>query len=221
MAHFTKEYAAFFKELEVNNNKKWFEDNRSKYEKSVKEPFKSFVVELVKALQKLYPGINLDDKFSILRINRDIRFGADKTPYKIHMGAMILPLGKDDKSKPGFYVQANHQDIRVYSGAHQLEKDQLQSLRNHIKNNLKEFNKLISDKKFIEIFGTIHGEKNKRIPPEFREAAEAQPLISNTEFYYFFKLKPSELTKDDLVKNLIDNFKVALPLNRFLEAGLK
>lgn len=141
MAHFTKEYSVFFKDLEANNIKKWFDDNRRRYEKSVKEPFKEFTLTLITVLQKLYPGINLNDKYSILRINRDIRFGADKTPYKTHMGVMILPLGKDDKTKPGLFVQANHEDIRAYSGAHLLEKDQLQAIRNHIKNNLKEFNK--------------------------------------------------------------------------------
>lgn len=71
------------------------------------------------------------------------------------------------------------------------------------------------------MFGTIHGEKSKRIPPEFKEVAEVQPLIANTEFYYFFKLKASEITKDDLVGNLVEKFKVALPLNKFLESGLK
>lgn len=221
MAYFTKDFSEFFKELESNNNKKWFEANRTRYEKSVKEPFKNFMLSLVEALQKVYPSINLEDKYSIMRINRDIRFGADKSPYKIHMGGMIMPLGKEDKTKPGFYVQANHKDVRVYSGSHMLEKEQLQAIRHHIKDNLKEFNKLIADNKFANIFGEIQGEKNKRIPPEFKGAAATQPLIANTEFYWYFKLKPTELTKDDLITQLVDNYKTALPLNRFFEEALK
>ena len=220
MAHFDKDYPKFFRELSKNNNKDWFDENRKRYEKSIKVPFKGFMLDLVEHLQPLYPDADLSSNYSIMRINRDIRFSADKTPYKNHMAGMIMPSGIKDKTRPGFYVQANHEDVRVYSGAHMLDKGQLQNIRQYINDNLKEFNKLISSKSFTNTFGEVHGEKNKRIPKEFQEAAEKQPLFFNKSFYWFFKLKASEVTSDSLVKQLVTNYKKSLPLNAFFDEAM-
>ena len=220
MAYFDKDYLDFFSELEKNNSKEWFDENRKRYEKSIKRPFKVFMQALAKELSPLYPNADLANNTSIMRINRDIRFSADKTPYKIHMAGMVMPHGKQDKTKPGFFVQANHNDIRVYSGAHMLEKEDLLAVREHIADNLNEFNKLITDKNFVTTFGEIKGEKNKRLTGELKEAGEKQPLIYNKNFYWFFKLKPSTIVKDNLIKELVTNYKHALPLNQFFEEAL-
>lgn len=220
MSHLSQDYLDFFQELEKNNTKDWFDENRKRYESSIKKPFKTLVLDVCKALQPLYPNVDLADRFSIMRINRDIRFSNDKTPYKIHMGAMIMPGGKKDKTRPGFYMQLNHHDVRVYSGSHMLEKDQLLRVRTHIAENLDEFNSLVSDKKFLDIYGDILGEKNKRLPEEFKAIEEAQPLIANKSFYWFFKLKPSMATNDKLIKELVSRYEKSLPLNSFFEMAL-
>ena len=221
MSHLSQDYLDFFSELEKNNSKEWFDENRKRYENSVKKPFKSLVLELCKALQPLYPNVNLESNYSIMRINRDIRFSADKTPYKIHMGAMIMPGGIKDKTQPGFYMQANHVDVRVYSGSHMLEKDQLLKVRNAIQNNLDEFNKLVTAKDFTQTFGEVLGDKNKRLAPEFKETQEKQPLIANKSFYYFFKLKPETAVSDKLIEKLVSRYEKSLPLNSFFESALK
>ena len=131
--------------------------------------------------------MTITPKDAIFRINRDVRFSKDKSPYKIHMAALISPGGKKDKTTPAMYVQANHKDLRIYSGIHELDREQLYNIRKHISGNLTEFNRLISNKKFHEIFGEIHGEQNKRIDPEFQDSFKKQPLIANKSFYYFFK----------------------------------
>lgn len=220
MAPLNQDYLDFFNELENNNSKDWFDANRKRYETSVKKPFKELVLEITNALQVFYPNVDLAERFNIMRINRDIRFSADKTPYKIHMGAMILPAGKKDKTRPGFYVQANHQDVRVYSGAHMLEKEQLLKVRNHINANLETFTKLAEDKNFKKIYGEILGEKNKRIPPEFKGAFEKQALIANKNFYWYFKMKPELVLSDKLIPELLNRYETCLPLNAFFEEAL-
>jgi len=220
MVHFDKDYASFFRELEKNNSKEWFDQNRKRYEKNIKIPFKNFMTTLAEHLQEFYPEADLSTNFSVMRINRDIRFSADKTPYKIHMAGMVMPGGVKDKTRPGLYVQVNHKDIRVYSGSMMLEKEQLQAIREYIADHLDEFNKLISDKNFTEIFGEISGEKNKRLPKEFQETSEIQPLIANKEFYWFFKIKSTEITSNNLVDILVDKFQTTLPLNSFFEKAL-
>ncbi len=220
MKYFDEDFLAFFEELEKNNSKSWFDLNRKRYEKSVKIPFKKFMANLVSELQSLYPEKNLEENYSIMRINRDIRFSKDKTPYKIQMSSIILPNGKKDKSKPGFYIQANHKDVRVYSGCHGLDKTQLQSIREQIKGNLDEFSELISSKDFVDLYGEILGEKYRRIPKEYVEVAQKQPLINNKEFYWYFKISSEELLKDDLIASLTSKYKKALPLNWFFENAL-
>lgn len=221
MAYFTKDFAKFFKELESNNNRDWFQENKKRYEQSVKLPFEAFVSDMIGIMDEVYPGIDITPKECIFRINRDIRFSKDKSPYKNHMAALVSPGGRKDMVTPAMYLQVNHVDIRVYSGCHNLEKEQLHSLRSHIAKNQKEFNTLISSKAFKDTFGEVLGEKNKRIPPEFVDAAEKQPLIANKAFYYFFKEKPSRLTDDNLAKSIFAKFKKAQALNAFLTKGIQ
>jgi uncharacterized protein (TIGR02453 family) len=199
MIYFTKDFTSFFSELENNNHKEWFHENKKRYETSVKKPFEEFVGEMISALTEIYAEMMITPKDAIFRINRDIRFSKDKSPYKTHMAALLSPGGKKDKTTPAMYLQMNHKDVRVYSGSHMLEKDQLHNVRASIKENLDEFNKLVTDKSFVETFGEIHGEKNKRVPPEFTDTVESQPLIANKSFYYFFKQKPESLTKEGLI----------------------
>ena len=215
MKHFDKDFAGFFIDLEKNNNRDWFLENKKRYESSVKNPFHNFVEDLIGRLSEIYPSLTIQPKDAIFRINRDIRFAADKTPYKTQMSALISEGGKKDKTTPGFYVQANHVDVRVYSGSHMLDKEQLINIRTHISDNLPEFNALIGDKDFVDTFGNILGEKNKRLAPEFAALENTQPLIANKNFYYFFKHPSSLLIQENLVDKLIEGYKKALPLNRF------
>ncbi len=221
MKYFTSDFAAFFKDLEKNNNREWFHENKKRYEDSVKNPFHDFVEGLIGGLSDEFPNLTIEPKDAIFRIHKDVRFSKDKTPYKIHASALISEGGKKDKTRPGFYVQANHVDIRVYSGCHMLDKDQLTGVRSHIAANQKPFRKLISEKKFVDTFGEILGEKNKRLPPEFAELEKDLPLIANKSFYYFFKFSPKVLVQDDLVKMLITKYHVATPLNNFFYQALK
>ena len=104
MKYFTQDYLDFFKELAANNHKEWFDENRKRYEKSVKDPFKKFVEALIAETHKFDPSVNIEAKDAIFRINRDIRFSKDKTPYKLDRSAIISSGGRKDHSIPGFYI---------------------------------------------------------------------------------------------------------------------
>ena len=220
MAYFDKDFIDFFTELERNNNKNWFDENRKRYEKSIKKPFTDFVQKMIERMQEIDSSILVQPKDCMFRINRDIRFSKDKTPYKTNVSAIISKGGKKDKTSPGIYFELSPRDVRIYSGAHMLDKEQLHNLRQEIAYNMDEFKKLISDKKFVSTFGEIHGEKNKRLDKDLMESAEQQPLIFNKSFYYFKKFDPKTALKDDLDSILIDTYKIALPLNAFWQRAL-
>ena len=220
MIYFTQDYIDFFTELNKNNQREWFHANKKRYEKSVKIPFATFINDLISAVSDLEEPIPMEAKDAIFRINRDIRFSADKSPYKDHMAAIVSPYGKKDHTHPGIYIQANHIDVRLYSGCHSLDKNQLQQLREYIAEKPDEFESLISDAKFVKTFGEIRGEKNKRIPKELIEAAEKQPLIYNKSFYFFKSSSPEILLKKNLIKDLMDSYSVSRSLRLFLNEGI-
>lgn len=220
MVYFDADYINFFDGLENNNTKEWFDTNKKIYENKVKKPFTAFIEELIAAYNALGYNIPMTAKDAMMRINRDIRFSNDKSPYKTHMGAMISPHGKKDTTRPGMFIEANHRHLRLYTGSHTLEKQDLYNVRKHIANNMAEFTKLITNKAFKDVYGEIRGEINKIVAPEFKEAAEKQPLIYNKSFYYFANFNSKALMQDNLVDALIAAYKVAIPINTFFEDAL-
>ena len=78
MRYFSDDFVKFFNELEQNNHKDWFDENRKRYEKEVKAPFKSFVTDFIVEIQKYDPEIMIKPKDAVFRINRDIRFSNNK-----------------------------------------------------------------------------------------------------------------------------------------------
>ena len=100
MAFFEKDFLDFFIELAPNNNKDWFDLNRHRYANSVREPFKKFVSHMIENMSKDMPELkDLEPKDCTFRVNRDIRFSKDKTPYKLRMSALITPGGKKKRAE--------------------------------------------------------------------------------------------------------------------------
>ncbi len=215
--YFTKEFITFFKELEQNNSKDWFDENRKRYENVVKKPFKEFTTEIINRVHEIDSTIKIEAKNAITRINRDIRFSKDKTPYNTHIGAIISSAGRKDKSVPGIYIQLNAHSLNIFGGAHMIETKKLQKIRTKISNNLELFNDLINNTVFKNTFGEILGEKHKRFPKEFHEIEKTQPLIANKQLYFSTSLAISEILNDDLPKIIMHHFKIAKPLNDFLK----
>ena len=216
MAYFTKDVLKFLKDLDKNNNRDWFNANKDRYVEHIKEPFEAFIQVMIDEMQKLDRNVLITPKDAIFRIYRDTRFSKDKTPYKTYISAIVSGGGRKNRSSPGVYLQFSAEDAKIYSGAYELDKNGLQNVREGIASNLKEFDKLINDKKFKNKFGEVQGEKNKRIPKEFQEVAKEQPLIANKQFYYFAKFEPEFILDPKLPKKLMDYYKVAQPLGNFL-----
>ena len=216
MAWFTDDFNRFFKDLAKNNNKEWFDANRERYEASVKAPFEAFVAELIDRVGKVDKTVRITPKEAIFRINRDVRFGKDKSPYKLQMAAIVSPAGRKDHGIPGLYVQLGPDCVGIYGGRYMPEKDDLQRIREHIAANLKKFKALRSDKQFVKHFGTVQGEKNKVLPAEFKALLEKEPLIANKQFYCMAELPAKTVTDPKLVDILMAHYKAMKPMNDFL-----
>ncbi len=221
MAYFSQEFNQFFKDLVKNNNTEWFHSNKGKYEEFVKGPFEEFVAEMISRMQKEDPDIKILPKDAIFRINRDIRFSKDKSPYKKWMAAVISKTGKKDKSYPGIYFHIGAGSLKLGGGLHMMERDDLDKVRKYIQKNSAEFTKLVQDKEFKKMFVDLKGEKNKVLPAEFKKDAEKQPYLANKEFYFMAEYNdPKVILKPDLVDFMMDHYKAGKNLSSYLKKAV-
>lgn len=216
----TQQSLDFLKDLSKNNNRDWFHDNKKRYEKELKKPFENTIGAIIQEVQKVDPNIVVTPKQAIFRIYRDTRFSKDKSPYKTHVSAILAPGGTKQKEHPGMYIHVEPGMLMLGGGAYFLETQSLYQLRQFITLNIKRFENIISNPGFVEKYETLKGEKNKRLPKEFMEAAETQPLLYNKQFYYMAELDPKNVLRKDFVPFVMEHYHAAKPFNDFLIEAL-
>lgn len=222
MAFFDPDFIQFFKDLAPNNNKDWFDENRSRYEARVREPFKAFVDHMIALLGQENPKLKeLENKQCIFRINRDIRFSKDKTPYKLNVSAAVFVGGKKMYMSEGVYFELGPEHVRIYGGLYELDKDSLLEVREGIAENLEAFKKLYSAREFESTFGTIRGEQNKILPKELKEVGALEPMLYNKQFYYFAEFPPEIILEDNFDAIVANIYKAGRPMEQFFSKLLK
>lgn len=218
---FTSNYLSFFAQLSENNNTDWFTTYKKDYEKDVKKPFEAFISKLIFEMNALTPEITISPSEAIFRINKDIRFSADKSPYKTEMSAVISKKGKKSNPCPGLYLRLGAEEVTVAAGLKMLEKEELLEVRHHIAQHSEQLEEIIQEPKFKQAFGEIQGDKIKRIPEEFKEAATHQPLLYHSSFLAMTKLPATEITKPDFVEQIMGLYQLTLPFAKFLSEPLE
>lgn len=215
--YFTPAYRDFFLELEQNNDKAWFHANKKRYEEHVKAPFKALVTDMILALKKQdarYEG--LEAKQCIGRINRDIRFSKDKTPYQTYMNATISSSGRKAMGEAGMAFRIGANTLWIAGGIYMPDKEQLVKIRTKIAQHPQQFRELIEAPKFKDFFGEILGEQNKRLPKVLQDAVVTEPLIANKQFYYMKEIEGAIFLENDFLDFLLNAYHLAKPINTFL-----
>ncbi len=192
MQFITNDYIQFFKDLARHNQRDWFHDNKKRYEQFVKQPFLDLLDGLIPEIQKIHPAILPDAQKAVFRINRDIRFSKDKTPYHVLMKAGLSPEGKKSEL-PGFYLGISAESVHLGGGLYNLSADRLQKVRAHLASNLDEFIAIYEQTIFKNMFGEIQGERNKRVPKEWTDAVSRCPYLMNKQFYAMAELPVNDL----------------------------
>ena len=216
----TEAFYEFFIELSANNQKSWFDENRARYEREVKALFLTFVESvLVKmaAVDGRFSG--MEAKQCIFRINKDIRFSKDKTPYKLHCAAAIQIGGRKEMGAGGLYIQLGPEECGLYSGVYMPEKDDLMRIRGLFAGDLEGFNRVTTDKAFVKYFGTVRGEKNKRIDADWVVAAAEQPLLYNKQFYIQHAMDAEDTLRSNFDDYVVEVWKASKGFNAFLQKG--
>ena len=217
MRCFDEDFLTFFRELAGNNHKEWFHANKLRYERKVKDPFYAFVGEMIERIHREDPRVHPEVKNSVFRINRDIRFSKDKSPYKLHVAAAISPGGRrNTMCEPGNYFHLSADSVMVCGGLFRPDKESLLKVRRHLVKHPGSLRGIIATVGFRSKWGEIRRERNKVLPKEFKGAAEKNPLLYNKAFYVQAELPPETVLRPDLAALLMRYFRSARPLNDYL-----
>lgn len=206
----------FLSKLKKNNSKEWFDKNRPAYEQ-VKLELKSFVNELITSIAQFDPSVkHLEAKNCIFRINRDIRFSANKAPYKTNIGAYISPEGKKSFSA-GYYIHIEPGNCFLACGMWMPPAPQLNAVRQEIDYNADEFRKILSTKEFKKHFkGLSQEDKVKTAPKGYGKEHPEIEFLKLKSFIALEYLKDTDITSKSAVKKISTSFESAYPFNSFL-----
>ena len=219
--YFNKEFLQFFSTLRENNSKEWFDANRDTYEKMVKKPFLDFVTEALNILSKYEAVPSPNPKKCIFRINRDIRFSADKTPYKTNVSAIISAASDKSLDVPSFYIDFSDTKLMMGGGAYFIDNKILPNVREYIVNNYDTYLELISDKTFNNFYGKVKVEENVRLSGAFKGLESKYPEILKKQFYFMKEFEPSFLLSEGLTDKFEDSIKSGIKFNQFLLQALR
>lgn len=200
-----KEVLTFFNKLDNNNNREWFTEHKPEF-KNLEVEVKSFYAALLEKLQK-HDAI---DKMKIFRVYRDVRFSKDKTPYKTHFG------GSFGRTKPrlrgGYYVHiAPNNESFIATGFWEPHKDDLLRIRKELELDANELRKIISAKKFKDVWGNLVGDEVKTSPKGFSKEHADIDLIRKKQFIFTKKFTDKEIISPDFLTEVDKAFKAIRP----------
>ena len=209
----------FLKNLKKNNNKPWFDTNRKLYE-AAKVDFAGFIQSVInKQGQKDATIKDLIAKDSMFRINRDIRFSKDKSPYKTNFGASINKGGRKAFDAAGYYFHLEPGNSFVGGGIYMPMPEHLKKVRQEIDYNLKDFKKILSAKKFKTVYGDIsRGDEFSlsRVPKGYEPDNPAAEYLKLKSYIAMTRISDADLTSSNLLKKTVAAFEALHPLITFL-----
>lgn len=206
----------FLTRLSKNNNKEWFDKNKPHYQE-LRQQYISIVEQVIKLSSAFDPMLkDVDAAKTLFRINRDVRFSKNKSPYKTNFGSSINPGGKKSMIA-GYYIHIEPGKSFLAAGTYMPEPDYLSAIRQEIDYNLDEFKKIVSAKDFKSEFTALSAEDAlKTVPKGYDKENPALEFLKMKHFIVVKDLTDKEVLSKDFVKNTVKSFKASLPLISFL-----
>lgn len=213
----------FLKDLSRNNNKPWFDANRQHYEYA-KSDFAGFIQTIIDKHGKKDDSIaHLKAKDCMFRINRDVRFSKDKSPYKNNMGAYINKGGKKSLFG-GYYFHCQPAQSFVGGGLWMPMPAELSKVRQEIDYNFDAFKKIVVSKKFKTVYNDLSRDAEyilSRVPKGYEADNPAAEYLKLKSFVTMIPIKDAELTSKDLSKKVLSTFEALQPLLRFINQSIE
>ena len=211
----------FLKKLKINNNREWFDSNKTEYLAS-KEIFEEFVSELIKGINKFDKKVSLDlkPKDCTFRIYKDVRFSKDKTPYKNNMSASINPGGKKSNI-PGYYFHLEPDGCFLAGGVYMPMPDVLKAIRQEIDYNPLPLINILKSASFKKEFNGLDEEDKLKNPPKgFNKDHAHSEILKNKHFIVSRKFENKVILKKEGLSKTLDSFKAMYPFLDYLRKAI-
>ncbi|HMC55182.1 MAG TPA: DUF2461 domain-containing protein [Gemmatimonadaceae bacterium] len=223
---FTGAALRFLRGLKRNNNKAWFEAHRDAYEQEVRAPMRELIEEMDVRFARMSPEICGDVKRSMFRINRDIRFSLDKSPYKTNAGCWFYHRGASGRvgseaseGSAGFYLHLEPAGSFIGGGLWRPPRPQLNRLRSAIAEKPGPFIRMA--KSLPKRFGGLDAEDAlKRMPRGYADSHPAAHWLRYQSFVSGRSLSDAQVTSAKLPDLLEREYEELLPLVRWLNGTL-
>jgi len=217
---FTEKALKFLRDLKRNNRREWFEARRDIFEQELKQPMLALIEKVTQGMMDYAPGHVRPAQKSMLRIYRDTRFSADKTPYKTHLAAWWTHNGLEKTSGGGYYLQVSPTELVLAAGVYMPPKEQLFAIRTHLREHHEEFKRLIEEKKLRKAMELHDPMALTRPPKGFTPDHPASEWIRWRQWGVIANLPAAEALKPGLAGAVAKHFRLAQPLVDFLNQPL-
>jgi uncharacterized protein (TIGR02453 family) len=220
-SYFTPAVFAFLKELEENNNKLWWEENKDRYIRVIREPAKEFIADFGERLGGLSDHFTADTRTnggSLMRPYRDVRFSKDKTPYKTNVGMQFRhEMGKDVHA-PGFYVHIERGACFAGIGLWNPETKVAHQIRDAIYEDPTGWKKATRYKAFTNVWALDADDEDrlKRVPKQYDPEFPYADDLRKKSFIAGHRMTQGSVTSPDFDADLYSVFKAGSNLNAFL-----
>ena len=220
---FPSAFFAFFPELKANNDRGWFEANKTRFRETVQAPMSDFITAMTPHLLRVSKDFVADPRpngGSMFRIHRDIRFSRDKRPYKEHGACQFRHRLGRDVHAPGFYVHLAPKEVFVGGGLWMPVPDALLKIRSAIAAKPAQWKKIVSNKRFVSAFGGVEGEQLQRPPRGFDANHPFIADIRRKSFVVGRDSSEAQARSPRFVAETAESFAAAAPFMRFLCSAL-
>lgn len=212
-SYFSPKLFKFLRDLAVNNNKAWFQENKPRYEDDVKEPLLRFISDFADHLEKISEQFNADPRpngGSMFRIYRDARFAKDKAPYKTHAAAHFRHRVGKDVHAPGFYLHLEPGNCFMGGGIWHPDPPALHKIRDAIIAKPDDWKKVIKSGLVIE------GDALTRAPQGYRADHPFVEDLKRKDFFTSIHFSDKDACAGDFIKRYADACRMSVPLMKFL-----
>lgn len=218
---FSNDFFKFFRDLAKHNERAWFEANKQRYREVVVGPISDFIAAIAPKLAKISPHFRADPRpngGSMFRIHRDVRFAADKSPYKTHAAAQFRHDCGKDAHAPGYYLHLAPKEVMFGGGVWMPDAPALAKIRSAIAEQSKVWEKAKSAKSVVASFGGLSARSDALTrPPKGFDADH--PMIEDIKRKSFFLIANSseaEAASPAFVGVVAKAYADAAPVMRFL-----
>jgi len=219
----SKESLKFLEDLKANNNRDWFQDNKKRYE-AYKSDYHQLIRDFLEIMKPQDANLELlEVKNCTFRVNRDIRFSKDKSPYKTHL-SVWLSTNPGGGNTPGYYIHLEKGKSFIAAGLYSPEDSELKKIRKEIAFFYDDLEEIIANPKFQKEFkGLERTETNalKNAPRDYEKDHPAIEFLKLKSFVAIQPLKDAALLKPNFVADISEKLLILKPLTAFLNRALE